>query len=162
MAVCVGLSYLVSFLQVRSFKFQTVHVNHGHCVFPLYMTSDLSFDGPSHVCVCGRSFMQAGPLTFHQRTCRRTKRQFSGALDKAREAWMNRKKRRVESAAELEQSTSQIKDTDQWDDTTSNTMDIEVSWSFAGSWPGSNDLSSQPTNLHELSYPSAEVSHLGV
>ncbi|KIM74574.1 hypothetical protein PILCRDRAFT_14341 [Piloderma croceum F 1598] len=46
-------------------------------------------------CVCGKSFNHPGRLKFHQRTCSRNKKRLAGALEKAKETWMSRKKRRL-------------------------------------------------------------------
>lgn len=47
----------------------------------------------SHVCSgCDRSFAGPGPLNFHQRSCRKTKRRLQGVLAKAKELWEARKR----------------------------------------------------------------------
>lgn len=54
-----------------------------------------SNDSP-HVCICGRTFTQPGPLVFHQRSCKKVKSRFSHALDMGKAAWRSRKRRRIE------------------------------------------------------------------
>lgn len=44
---------------------------------------------------CGREFSGPGPLTFHIRTCRSSKKRLRGALAKASEVWAARKKSRM-------------------------------------------------------------------
>ena len=55
-----------------------------------------SFPDGNHPCVCGRSFLQLSALSYHRRQCSTTKKCFSGALYKAREVWINRKKHCLE------------------------------------------------------------------
>lgn len=57
-------------------------------------------DKLAHICICGRSFIQEGRLYFHQRSCQKAKKRLSGALDKVKDAWKSRKRRRVELVAE--------------------------------------------------------------
>jgi hypothetical protein len=47
------------------------------------------------LCVCGRSFLQLGALNYHKRTCAKTKKRFSSALEKAKESWSAKKRRRL-------------------------------------------------------------------
>lgn len=44
------------------------------------------------VCLCGRTFIDSGPLAFHKRSCAKTKKRLSDALSKAREVWVAKKK----------------------------------------------------------------------
>jgi hypothetical protein len=53
----------------------------------------------AEICGCGRSFITPAALKNHQRSCRATKRQLNKALEKAKEVWSSRKRRRVESLA---------------------------------------------------------------
>ncbi|KAI0057935.1 hypothetical protein BV25DRAFT_1872245 [Artomyces pyxidatus] len=46
-------------------------------------------------CVCGRSFSLPSALTLHQKSCSSSKKRLSGALEKAREVWIARKKART-------------------------------------------------------------------
>jgi|ERR1700679_202851 hypothetical protein len=48
------------------------------------------------VCVCGRTFSVPQAYTFHKRSCQQTKKHLSNALDKAKEVWQSRKRRKVE------------------------------------------------------------------
>jgi hypothetical protein len=46
-------------------------------------------------CLCGRSFSVPSALTKHSRTCGKTKKRLSSALEKAKETWTLRKRRRL-------------------------------------------------------------------
>lgn len=46
-------------------------------------------------CVCGRAFSQLNAFTNHIRTCPRSKKRLSSALESAKEKWTTRKRRRV-------------------------------------------------------------------
>lgn len=60
---------------------------------PMHLASH-SNDALSHVCsACERPFAGPGPLNFHRRSCRTTKRQLRGTLAKARELWEAKKRR---------------------------------------------------------------------
>ncbi|KIM75847.1 hypothetical protein PILCRDRAFT_98847 [Piloderma croceum F 1598] len=48
-------------------------------------------------CLCGRSFAQQSALSNHKRSCSKSKKRFSATLDMAKQAWTNRKRRRVDS-----------------------------------------------------------------
>jgi hypothetical protein len=48
------------------------------------------------VCVCGRTFSVPQAYTFHQRSCQKTKKWLSSALDKAKEVWQSKKCRIME------------------------------------------------------------------
>lgn len=55
--------------------------------------ASFSEDAPSHACGdCGRSFAGPGPLNFHRRSCRTTKRRLQGVLVKAKALWEVRKR----------------------------------------------------------------------
>jgi hypothetical protein len=54
-------------------------------------------DADEYSCVCGRSFAQASGLNYHNRTCKKARTRLSGALEKAKEVWAIRKKRRLEN-----------------------------------------------------------------
>jgi hypothetical protein len=47
-------------------------------------------------CLCGRSFSVPSAFTNHSRTCGKTKKRLSSALEKAKEAWTLRKQRRLD------------------------------------------------------------------
>lgn len=51
----------------------------------------------SESCVCGRSFSLPSALTYHRRTCQKTKKRFSEALAKAKEVWAAKKRRRTDA-----------------------------------------------------------------
>jgi hypothetical protein len=48
------------------------------------------------VCVCGRTFSIPQAYTCHKRSCQKTKKRLAGALEKAKETWQARKRRRTE------------------------------------------------------------------
>jgi hypothetical protein len=48
------------------------------------------------ICICGRSFSQAMALTNHKRSCKSSNKRLSSALDKARQLWAGRKRRRLD------------------------------------------------------------------
>jgi hypothetical protein len=58
----------------------------------------MEFDGSDNVytCTCGRSFSQPGPLKHHQRNCLTRKKRLFGALEKAKEIWTSKKRKRFE------------------------------------------------------------------
>ena len=49
------------------------------------------------VCVCGRTFSVPQAYTFHKRSCQKTKKRLSSALDKAKEVWQSKKRRKKET-----------------------------------------------------------------
>jgi hypothetical protein len=55
--------------------------------------TDFQDGGYTHTCLCGRSFSQSGALSYHNRSCKLSKKRLNEALGKAKEA---KKKRRVE------------------------------------------------------------------
>lgn|ERR1700722_688063 len=48
------------------------------------------------LCLCGRTFLQVPAFGNHQRNCAKSKRKLSGALTKAKELWVAKKRRRLE------------------------------------------------------------------
>ena len=48
------------------------------------------------VCVCGRTFSVPQAYTFHKRSCQKTKKRLSSALDKAKEVWQSKKHKKME------------------------------------------------------------------
>lgn len=48
------------------------------------------------ICICGRSFAYEYAYSNHQRQCKKTKRVLSGALEKAKEVWNAKKRRRID------------------------------------------------------------------
>lgn len=50
----------------------------------------------SETCLCGRSFSHTSALSHHIRSCQKTKKRLSGALDKAKEVWSGKKRRRLD------------------------------------------------------------------
>ena len=49
------------------------------------------------VCVCNRTFSVPQAYTFHKRSCWKTKKQLSSALDKAKEVWQSKKRLKMEA-----------------------------------------------------------------
>lgn len=49
-----------------------------------------------YVCVCSRTFSVPQAYTFHKRSCQKTKKRLSNALDKAKEVWQSKKRRKME------------------------------------------------------------------
>lgn len=68
---------------------KTYHVQ-GNTQLP---TMDSSYLTKCHA--CGREFAGPGPLNFHIRACPQGKKRRQGALEKAKEVWMTRKKPRI-------------------------------------------------------------------
>jgi len=68
-----------------------------------YLSMSLDDKSEGHgfceTCVCGRTFSQPGALSYHKRSCSKSKKRFSDALAKAKEVWNDRKRRRVEGPA---------------------------------------------------------------
>jgi hypothetical protein len=50
----------------------------------------------SQVCVCGRSFSQSNAFSKHKRSCEKSKKRLSSALEKAKHNWTSKKRRRLE------------------------------------------------------------------
>jgi hypothetical protein len=75
-----------------------------------HTTAAAAYDqGPSsQTCVCGRSFLQLNALTKHKRTCGKTKKRLSSALDKAKEIWRGKKQRRLDHCQPIASSSGLI------------------------------------------------------
>jgi hypothetical protein len=67
-------------------------------------------------CRCGKQFTQENAYSKHQKYCRRTKVQLSGALERAKELWAAKKKKRLDTVSE---SAVQVQEPDA-------TMDIDA------------------------------------
>ena len=72
------------------------HLNlyNGQLEFFYHHFHHLAMDLPSawcQVCVCGRTFSVPQAYTGHKRSCQKTKKRLSSALDKAKEVWQSRK-----------------------------------------------------------------------
>lgn len=61
------------------------------------MDIDFGNSGSTYACLCGRTFSQSSALSYHKRSCKPSKRRLDGALEKAKEVWDAKKKRRVEA-----------------------------------------------------------------
>ena len=77
-----------------------------------------------HVCSCGRSFPGLGPLNFHKRSCRSSKKRLHGALARAKELWQERKKLRLDLKESETPGLSQGSDSHVVD-ASSHAVDIE-------------------------------------
>jgi hypothetical protein len=64
--------------------------------YSLYSDVALMEPPDTHYCSCGRPFPSSGPLRFHQRACKSTKKRLNGALALAKEIWEKRKKPRLD------------------------------------------------------------------
>jgi hypothetical protein len=55
-------------------------------------------------CACGRTFSVPQALTYHKRSCNRTKKRLAVALDKAKDVWQAKKRQKTQekTAAQLE------------------------------------------------------------
>lgn len=51
-------------------------------------------------CVCGRTFSVPQAYTCHKRSCQKTKKRLAGALEKAKEVWQAKKRRKMGEMAE--------------------------------------------------------------
>jgi hypothetical protein len=49
------------------------------------------------VCVCSRTFSVPQAYTFHKRSCQKTRKRLSSALDKAKEVWQSKKRQKMEA-----------------------------------------------------------------
>lgn len=47
-------------------------------------------------CFCGRSFLQQSAFSNHERVCQKSKKRLSSVLEKAKELWIARKRRRID------------------------------------------------------------------
>jgi hypothetical protein len=50
----------------------------------------------SQACACGRTFSVPQAYTCHKRSCQKTKKRLSCALEKAKEVWQAKKRRKTE------------------------------------------------------------------
>jgi len=65
------------------------------------MEAEPSLEIEGHLtCACGRSFTQQSALSKHQKSCQRSKKRLSVALDKAKSAWSEKKRRRLDPSHE--------------------------------------------------------------
>jgi hypothetical protein len=51
------------------------------------------------ICDCGRGFSVPQAYTKHQRSCKNSKKRLSAALDKAKDIWQSKKRRKVDELA---------------------------------------------------------------
>jgi hypothetical protein len=58
----------------------------------------------SQACICGRVFSVPQAYTFHKRSCQKTKKRLSCALEKAKEVWQAKKRRKTEEATRIEET----------------------------------------------------------
>ncbi|KAI0055388.1 hypothetical protein BV25DRAFT_1815655 [Artomyces pyxidatus] len=62
----------------------------------------------SQTCCCGRSFSQPSALTFHQKSCKKSKTRLSSALSSAKEAWIAKKKARISLESAVSSARLQV------------------------------------------------------
>jgi hypothetical protein len=60
----------------------------------------------SETCLCGKSFSLPGTYTRHERNCTKTKKRLAGALEKAKEVWIIRKRRRLGTSENIQVNES--------------------------------------------------------
>jgi hypothetical protein len=68
----------------------------------------------SQACICGRVFSVPQAFSCHKRSCPKSKKRFSSVLERAKEVWQARKRRKVEvdqSASEASEGSSNQNDT---------------------------------------------------
>jgi hypothetical protein len=58
-------------------------------------------------CLCGKSYDQPGALKVHQRLCSKNKKRVNQALDKAKQLWVKKKRRRLEDLADYGQPSQE-------------------------------------------------------
>jgi hypothetical protein len=56
----------------------------------------MSLDGACLTCFCGRSFSQQSAFSNHERVCQKSKKRLSSVLEKAKELWSIKKRRRLD------------------------------------------------------------------
>jgi hypothetical protein len=72
-------------------------------ISPLTVKFDGAMELPpawSQSCICGRTFSVPQAYTCHKRSCQKTKKRFSSALEKAKEVWQVKKRRKMEQVVE--------------------------------------------------------------
>jgi hypothetical protein len=62
----------------------------------------------SETCLCGKSFSLPGTYTRHKRNCTKTKKCLAGALEKAKEVWIIRKRRRLGTSENIQVNESAL------------------------------------------------------
>jgi len=65
----------------------------------------------SQICPCGRTFSVPQAYTYHKRSCEKTKKRLSGALEKAKEIWRAKKRQKVDKLAANEALALRSSDT---------------------------------------------------
>jgi hypothetical protein len=60
---------------------------------------DLPPQAWSQTCPCGRSFSLPQAYTYHKRSCEKTKKRLSGALEKAKKVWQAKKRQKLDKLA---------------------------------------------------------------
>jgi hypothetical protein len=61
----------------------------------------------SQSCICGHMFSVPQAYTCHKCSCQKTKKRFSSALEKAKEVWQVKKRRKMEQVAESIEEVTQ-------------------------------------------------------
>lgn len=54
------------------------------------------------VCLCGRTFSLPRAYTYHKRSCQTTKKRLNSGLERAKEIWNAKKRRKLDEKAEKE------------------------------------------------------------
>jgi hypothetical protein len=62
----------------------------------------------SQSCICGRIFSVPQAYTCHKRSCLKTKKRLSGALEKAKDVWKANKRRKTEEMVHRAATSSSI------------------------------------------------------
>lgn len=60
-------------------------------------------DSPSawyQLCACGRTFSVLQAYSYHKHSCQKTKKRLASALEKAKEVWETKKRRKTEATTE--------------------------------------------------------------
>lgn len=64
--------------------------------YPVGLRSSYQMNSNLLLCPCGKSFIASGPLKNHQKSCNKAKSRLLEALEKAKESWRPKKRRRLE------------------------------------------------------------------
>src|SRR5262247_1229805 len=66
-------------------------------------------DGQDYqMCLCGRSFSQPSAFNNHKRTCPKSRKRLSSALEKAKQLWSRKKRRRLDLDEPIQPSAGLI------------------------------------------------------
>lgn len=95
--------YSVILHKPRSFSLlMSKVVTNTTCTTPSETNMQQGLQSEGHqTCFCGRSFLGQSAFTNHSRTCRKTKKRLSNALEKAKETWTLNKRRRLDPSGSV-------------------------------------------------------------